>query len=293
MDINVQPGKYVVAVSGGVDSMVLLDLLRQKPGIDLVVAHFDHGIRPDSAEDAELIERVIKPYGLPYGKSYGKLGPGASEAKAREARYAFLEDMRQRHEARAIITAHHQDDLLETIVINLLRGTNRKGLSSLKSTETVVRPLLHVPKIQLREYAEAHKLKWREDSTNESEQYLRNYIRRQILPRLGEADKANLLRINQRASSFNAELDKELAGLLPSGTDSLGRAQLIKLPHAATRELLAAWLRANRITNFDSKTLERLAVAAKTAMPGSRIDVVQGWRLTINKQELALERVER
>jgi tRNA(Ile)-lysidine synthase len=293
MDINLQPGKYVVAVSGGVDSMVLLDLLRQKPGVELVVAHFDHGIRPDSAEDSELIERVIKPYGFPYGKSYGKLGPRASEAKAREARYAFLEDMRQKHEAVAIITAHHQDDLLETIVINLLRGTNRKGLSSLRSTDKIIRPLLGVTKIQLRQYAADHRLEWREDSTNEDEQYLRNYVRRQILPRLSTAHKQKLLTISRRAESFNKALDEELAALLPDAPAKLGRTQLAQLPHAAVRELLAAWLRAKGVTNLDAKMLERLAVGSRTAQPGSSIDVVQGWKIIISKHELALERIER
>src|SRR5690606_5271626 len=106
--IKIRPGKYVVAVSGGVDSMVLLDLLRQKPKLELIVAHFDHGIRPDSAEDRKLVQRVAKHYDLPFVYAEGKLGPKASEALAREARYAFLRRVQAEQGAEAIITAHHQ-----------------------------------------------------------------------------------------------------------------------------------------------------------------------------------------
>src|SRR6185436_20114617 len=127
MKISVRPGKYVVAVSGGVDSMVLLDLLRQKPKLELVVAHFDHGIREDSAQDRKLVQRIAKAYGLPFVHAKGNLGPKAGEALAREARYAFLRQVQADHDAKAIITAHHQDDMLKTAIMNLLRGTGRRG----------------------------------------------------------------------------------------------------------------------------------------------------------------------
>src|SRR5688572_27728765 len=133
MKINVAPGKYIVAVSGGVDSMVLLHLLSQHSQSELIVAHFDHGIRPDSAEDRKLVEKTAKKYGLEFVYREGELGPGASEAEAREARYGFLQIIKVKHNAKAIVTAHHQDDMLETAIINMLRGTGRKGLSSLVS----------------------------------------------------------------------------------------------------------------------------------------------------------------
>src|SRR6266542_1461422 len=150
MKVRVSPGKYVVAVSGGVDSMVLLDLLRQKPKLELVVSHFDHGIRPDSEEDRRLVQRIARAYGLPFVYARGNLGPKAGEALAREARYAFLRRVQQEQGAKAIITAHHQDDMLETAIMNLLRGTGRRGLSSLKSREGLLRPLLNWTKKDIR-----------------------------------------------------------------------------------------------------------------------------------------------
>src|SRR5437764_343012 len=128
-----KPGKYVVAVSGGVDSVALLDMLARSDDLKLVVAHFDHGIRKDSAKDRKFVEDLAKNYDLPFVYEEGHLGSGTSEAVARGARYDFLHRVKKSHGAQAIITAHHQDDVLETAIINLLRGTGRKGLTSLTS----------------------------------------------------------------------------------------------------------------------------------------------------------------
>jgi tRNA(Ile)-lysidine synthase len=293
MEIDLQPGKYVVAVSGGVDSMVLLHVLQQKPGLELVVAHFDHGIRSDSAVDSKIVEATAKSYGLPYSFAEGKLGTRASEAAAREARYRFLQTVKETHRADAIVTAHHQDDVLETAVINLLRGTGRKGLSSLRSTEEVRRPLLQVSKEQIRTYAKGNKLTWHEDSTNLDDSYLRNYVRLRLLPRLTADDKRRLLTIISRAAETNQQLDTELSRLLPTAAENLQRKDILALSHAEARELLAAWLRLHDLRDFDRSTLERLVVAAKTAEPGKRVDVMKGTSLHISKADLALEHIER
>src|SRR5688572_18243464 len=174
MNFRLSPGKYVVAVSGGVDSMVLLDLLRERPKLELIVAHFDHGIRKESARDRKLVQRIAKSYDLPFFYAEGNLGPKAGEALAREARYAFLRKIQEEQGAKAIITAHHQDDMLETAIMNLLRGTGRRGLSSLKSRKELVRPMLEWTKKGIREYAEERDLVWAEDVTNDDERYLRN-----------------------------------------------------------------------------------------------------------------------
>lgn len=158
-----KPGKYVVAVSGGVDSMALLDLLQAHGDYELVVAHLDHGIRSDSGEDRQLVEQAAEAVGLPFFYKEAKLGAGTSEAAARKVRYAFLNKIKTKQGAAAIITAHHQNDVLETAIINIIRGTGRKGLTSLGSNE-IVRPLLNVSKAALIQYAKKHNLQWREDS---------------------------------------------------------------------------------------------------------------------------------
>lgn len=290
-----KPGKYVVAVSGGVDSMVLLDILSKQPGLELTVTHFDHGIRPDSAADREFVERAAKDYGLPFVYEEGRLGPAASEAKAREARYDFLRKVQKDSGARAVVTAHHQDDLLETVIINLIRGTGRKGLTALRSRPGLSRPLLKIPKQELLSYAREHGLEWREDPTNQELGYLRNYVRHKILPRFSDKDRQNLLDLVTRMVATNTELDSILQGLLDrqAADKTLDRQWFNQLPHASAREVMAAWLRANGAAGFDRQTLERLVVAAKTGRPGKLFPVYGGLNMRVLTSNLALDDTER
>jgi tRNA(Ile)-lysidine synthetase-like protein len=290
MKVDIQPGTYVVAVSGGVDSMVLLDVLRQQPGVKLVVAHFDHGIRPDSSFDRELVQKIAAKHTLPFVYHRAELGPGASEEVARKARYEFLHAVRTASGAKAIVTAHHHNDALETAIINLLRGTGRKGLSSLQSHPTIHRPLLHIEKQALRDYARDQGLTWREDSTNEDTRYLRNYVRHRILSQFTAEDRQKLRDIIDHIARINRELDTQLMNYLhiQSGVDKLDRQTFVRLPHAVSREVMAAWLRKHDIRDFDQKTLERLVVAAKTLTPGKTSDILRGHRLLVQKDSLIL-----
>jgi tRNA(Ile)-lysidine synthetase-like protein len=295
MNVQLEPGKYIVAVSGGVDSVVLLNMLSNVPAIQLVVAHFDHGIRDDSGEDAKLVEQMANEYELPFELGEAKLGPNASEAEARQARYAFLRQVREKYGARAIITAHHQDDVLETAILNLLRGTGRKGLTALANREDLVRPLLHISKTAIKKYAQQHNLAWREDSTNASDRYARNYIRNYIVPRFSIEHKAELLAVIERSRETNNALDVIITEILKQGGQAgiLDRYTFIMLPHAAAREVMAAWLRSRQIREFDKPTIERLVVAAKTGRAGSRVNVYGPHLLVIDKHKLALGAVDR
>ncbi len=295
MDVELpKAGKYVVAVSGGVDSMALLHMVSRRKGLDLVVAHLDHGIRPDSSKDRKLVQAVAKKYGLPFVYEEARLGPGASEATARTARYDFLRRVREQQKAPAIITAHHQDDVLETAIINLLRGTGRKGLTALKSRPGVARPLLDVPKARLRAYAKDNDLSWSEDPTNENIDYLRNYVRHKLLPRFGRADRERMLGILTDMAATNEKLDAALEELLkPQVEGVLNRQWFSQLPHTVAREVIAAWLRAHKLREFDKKTLERLVVAGKTAAPGKVFPVLSGAYMRVQTDNLALEVPER
>src|SRR6185437_12936616 len=102
LHLSVAPGTYVVAVSGGVDSVVLLEVLRQLPGLHLIVAHYDHGIREESGDDRRFVEALAAQYALPFVFAEGHLGPTVSEATARDARYAFLNQVMRKHQASAI-----------------------------------------------------------------------------------------------------------------------------------------------------------------------------------------------
>ncbi len=295
MNVSLKPGKYVLAVSGGVDSVVLLDILTKLPGVELVVAHYDHGVRTDSNVERQLVSDLARDYGLPYETEEGRLGPRVSEAAARAARYNFLERARTLHGAQAVITAHHQDDLLETMVLNMLRGTGRRGLSSLKSSDEVYRPLLGVPKSELLRYAKEKGLSWREDSTNADAKYLRNYIRQNIMPRFAYEDRQALLDLHQKFMSLNHEINAEVTNWLATHTDgvTLKRHNFIMLPHNAAREIMAGWLLRYTDVQLSKKLLERLVIAAKTGPINSKFDVNQQWWLRVGDVFLALEHRER
>ena len=275
--------------------MALLDLLRQQPNIKLIVAHYDHGIRGDSQLDRQLVQQVAQQHKLPFIYDEGKLGPGASEAVARKARYDFLRSVRQVTGARAIITAHHQDDLLETVLLNLLRGTARRGITSLQSHPDIHRPLLHVTKQELLAHAEGQGLEWREDSTNQDIRYLRNFIRHKLVTQLTAEQRQELLLIVNRLRYTNQAIEEQLVHYLhlqPS-IQTLGRKQFIVLPHAVAREVMAAWLRNNGLRDYDRKTLERLVAAAKTWHAGRQADINRDYRLGIGQHKLALIRSDR
>ncbi len=287
MKVDVHKGKYVLAVSGGVDSVVLLDILSNQKNLELIVTHFDHGIRENSADDRKFVASLAKKYKLSFEYDKGKLGAKASEEVARKARYDFLKKILDKYNADAIITAHHQDDVLETMIINLLRGTGRKGLTSLKSSGHIVRPLLHTTKQEIKDYAQANSLTWHEDPTNADTGYLRNWIRHQLVPKLSSAQKEHLLGTHTRMEKINNELDDLLEGILAS-RNYLDTKLLVLLPHALAKETMAYWLRKNGIADFDTKTLERLVVGAKTLAAGKLIEVKNGKKLQVSANKLTI-----
>jgi len=288
-------GRYVVAVSGGVDSVVLLDLLSRQAELRLTIAHFDHGIRPDSGADRLFVQALAKKYGLPFAYDAAQLGPGASEAVARKARYQFLEQVRRASQASSIVTAHQQDDVLETAVLNMLRGTGRKGLTSLQDRPDIRRPLLGYSKQAIMAYAKAQGLEWREDVTNHDQAYRRNYVRHSILPKLPADGRQRLVDILAAQRVINEELDRLLTNYLhvQPVSRTLDRKAFAQLPHAVAKEVLASWLRANGMLNFDRKTLERVTVSAKVGRPGSLSALKDGNCLVIGVTDLALKRSER
>ena len=287
-----KPGTYVVAVSGGVDSVVLLNLLVRSGKYNLIVAHFDHGIRRDSSKDLMLVKSIAANYGLDFVSGAGRLGAQASEAVAREARYAFLMRTLQAKDASAIITAHHRDDRLETMIINLIRGSGRRGIAALAETALIKRPLLSISKADIKDYANQHKLSWREDSTNGDDRYLRNYIRHNILSRMSEADKQRLIELIDRQADINRELDKLISKLVKTDT-KLERKLIQGVGFNESKELIAYWLRGNNLINFDRKTIERLTLAVKTKRPGTKLDVYNNASILIDKRFLALTTLER
>ncbi len=282
-------GKYILAVSGGVDSVTLLDLLSKQSGLELIVAHFDHGIRSESGKDRKFVQNLAKKYALEFVYAKGNLGAKASEVKARDARYEFLRKMVNINRANAIVTAHHQDDVLETMIMNMLRGTGRRGLSSLQSTSSVIRPLLDYSKQQIKEYANQNHLIWVEDSTNEDTNYYRNWVRHKIVPKLTDKQRKKLLYSQDKLKIVNDEVENILDKFVKEVT-KLNRHTVVMLPHNLTKELIAHWLRKNGITDFDSVLIEKLTIDAKTYASGKKTAIKKGVYVLFTKTSLVLFR---
>jgi tRNA(Ile)-lysidine synthase len=276
MKVELPRGKYILAVSGGVDSMVLLDLLSGRPGVELVVAHFNHGIRPDAIKDETLVRKAAASHGAAFEAARGNLGAAASEATARQARYHFLDEVLAKHQALKIITAHHQDDVIETAMINLLRGTGRQGLSAILSNQKIARPLLSTPKTAIVEHARRNKLVWREDSTNKDTGYLRNYLRLNVLPKLSPGQRNTIISNIDKVAKINIILDNEYATLSHNiGASSIDRQLFSNLPADVSAGYIAYLLRLGRTKDYDSKTIERISLSIKTAKPNSRQPIKQ------------------
>lgn len=276
--------KYVVAVSGGVDSVVLLHKLVQQGEHELIVAHFDHGIRDDSADDARFVQSLSESYGLSFVTEREELGVNASEDRARTRRYSFLRQVAGQQKAR-IVTAHHANDVVETVAINLQRGTGWRGLAVLNAPD-VERPLLSFTKGELYDYALAHRLEWVQDSTNLSDVYLRNRLRYQIA-QIGDVSKeVGALRRQQKA--VMKEADEESERLIGAEL-RYPRYLFLSIDELVARELLRAAIIRQYTPGATRPQLDKAVLAIKTAQPGSVHQIGGGVELRFTKRDFVVE----
>ena len=304
---------YVVAVSGGVDSVVLLDMIVHRklsitsndnlrgltfqektkdlipstthhpPPTNFIVAHFDHGIRPDSAADARFVRALAASYGFAFESKREELGAQASEALARERRYAFLREVAARYDAE-IVTAHHLDDLVETIAINLIRGTGWRGLAVL-GDPTIHRPLLGFTKMDLYTYAAKQNLEWVEDETNQQNDYLRNRLRRRIQPEISLTLKQELAERRDRQLQLTKEIDEEARPLLKDNELAASRYFFTMIDETSALELLRG-LTGGHLTR---PQLLALWYGIKTARPSSRQQIGGGLHVHFVRREFIVK----
>ena len=190
---KVTESKILVAVSGGVDSVVLAHLCR-KIGLDISLAHCNFRLRDEESEgDEEFVIEMADALDLQVFIEDFETEAYANEKKisiqmaARELRYNWFDELCQTLHFDYIFTAHHANDNLETVLINFIRGTGLQGLTGIPDkNECIVRPLLPFSRTQIEEFARENKLTWREDSSNQSLKYVRNKVRLEVIPKLLE-----------------------------------------------------------------------------------------------------------
>lgn len=291
-------GRALVAVSGGLDSVVLLDLLietRSAHHLDLVVAHVDHGIHPESPLVAHEVESLASRRGLEFVCGQLGLGPGASETRARAARYRWLRETRHRLGVRWIVTAHQADDQRETVLMRMLRGSGPRGLAGMRGRDRdILRPLLSFSRRTLARYARQRGLRWWNDPANQDPSHLRSWIRGELLPTIA----ARLPDIQQKLAETrkHALRDRQswdVALLLWPGLEarSAGRGAslswqvLADLPEPLATALTEALLR-KAGGPVSPVRIGRALAALDQASSGACADLGQGWQL-----ELAFDRL--
>lgn len=184
LDLLPANGVLLCALSGGRDSVALLHFLKEH-GFAAAAAHFDHRLRPNSKEDAEFCRKLCETWDIPFYLGEGDVAAmaGNTEANARTARYAFLEETAAGIGAVRIVTAHNADDNLETVLLHLTRGCGLNGLTGIRPRwGRIIRPMLEVPRSAVDAYVERLGLPYVEDATNADTAYARNRIRHQVLP---------------------------------------------------------------------------------------------------------------
>ena len=286
----IAPGDTVIcAVSGGADSVAMLFalyLLREKLGITLEAAHFNHNLRgEESLRDETFVRELCARYEIPLHVASGEIRPGKKglEAAARDARYAFLESLPGK-----IATAHTADDNAETILMHLVRGTGLKGLGGIAPQRgKLIRPMLGITRREVEDFLVEWHLPHVEDSTNETDAFLRNRLRHHVMPLLAAENP----RIAENLSQMALRLREDEACLSrQSHYETLPEVETLRtLPSAVRSRMLERFLKENGVREPEDVHIAQAEAlvfsdspSASAAFPGGVTLSRQYGRLTAN-----------
>jgi tRNA(Ile)-lysidine synthetase-like protein len=249
LDPAPQPGAWAVAVSGGADSVALLLLLRDRPELNLHVVHLDHQTRAGaSSQDAQFVGQLSAKLSIPctiglrdeFEPELPDL-PANMSARFRAIRMEFFRSVVKNENLQGVILAHHSDDQAETILLRLLRGSSPAGLGGMESIRRIrglalLRPLLRVPRQELRDFLIINEQPWREDASNQSTEYRRNEIRKWLAGR--PEMTAALIALGQSCAAYNVWIRRSA----PDLPDEFYVRRLATLPRPLARESARRWL---------------------------------------------------
>ena len=235
--LNWQQESYVLAVSGGVDSMVVLEQffqLQKKYPIIITVVHIHHHLRQESDDEEVMVREFCRKRNLSvevYHWEEGSSQNSAIEEKARQFRYEKLKESQQKHHASYVVVAHHADDQAETVLMKLTRGSTLEGIAGMKPMRPfgkgyLIRPFLTVDKKALYEYASMHQILYSEDTTNQSVAYTRNRFRQEMIPLFKKENP----KFNQKIQKFTTTL-QEQQELIGTITYQWMEQALVELPN--------------------------------------------------------------
>jgi tRNA(Ile)-lysidine synthase len=287
--------RYLVGVSGGRDSVALLHWLVVDLGYkNLIVCHLNHQLRGRASEaDVRFVEKLAAKYGVNFKLGTADVRAHATKKKmsietaAREARYLFFARTAKRKRCRTIFLAHHADDLVETLLINLFRGAGTTGLAAMREIcerrigdvdLTIVRPLLRVWRNEIDKYVRKQCLKFREDASNKNLAPLRNRVRARILPYLEKSAGRNI-RVNiWRAAMIAAEEDSWIKALAKDSVNEevdLSVKTLRDLPIALQRRRILKWLRSRDISDIGFDVVESIRSLLDRDAERSKVNLAQ------------------
>jgi tRNA(Ile)-lysidine synthase len=325
--------RYLIGVSGGRDSVALLHWLISLGYKRLVVCHLNHRLRGRSSDaDARFVKRLVERYhkevvgqalrlpnartgkrsarptthgGIEFElgsaniRALGKRQKMSIEAAAREARYAFFAEIARLRNCRTIFVAHHADDLVETFLINLVRGAGNAGLAAMREVSTrrihgvdltIVRPFLCVWRKEIDDYVSEHRLKFREDATNKNLTPLRNRIRHRIIPYLEKIVGRNIRQNIWRTAMIAADEEKWIESELPDATHAeLAVAKLRALPIALQRRTLLKWLRAQHVADIGFDAVERVRSLADRDTRTAKVNLSENRHARRRARKIFLE----
>jgi len=288
--------RYLVGVSGGRDSVALLHRLTELGYRRLVVCHLDHQLRGRaSTADAQFVKRLAAGLHAEFElertdvAEFARRTKHSIESAGRMARYQFFARVARRRRCRTIFLGHHANDLVETFLINLFRGSGPTGFGGIRPVAKqtvsgleleVIRPLLGVWRADIDAYVKAHRLKFRDDETNETFDALRNRMRRRIIPYIERHFGRKVRASIWRAAAIAADEADWLTGLLDSKKTTAPELEVKELreqPRALQRRTIHRWLQARDVPDLNFETIERVralldpnAREAKTNLPHDR-----------------------
>lgn len=285
----------VLAVSGGIDSMSLLDVCASAPDrvAPLMVATFDHGTGPAATAASALAENVAQRHGIDTVTGKGD-ALARDEATWREARWRFLWSVAESRGAR-VVTAHTRDDQVETVVMRVLRGAGGRGLSALRAPSPVCRPFLDIWRAEIEEYAASRRLAWVDDPSNARPVHLRNRVRRDLLPALRACDPAidaELLRLSEEAGRLRESCAEIVGRLVVDSRPGRVLAQAVLDDQWGDD---AAALFCQTLADFAGLALDwrgtaRLADFARAGRVGRMIPLSGGWEAIRRRDALEIRR---